>query len=190
MEIFLNICHSDRVILPLDKNKNEINELSLSAINRIVSIPYSLEPAVHSEDQRTHYFVLVINGHVYHFLKERNLPYLINLSCCLLEERLKTDKNPLLSMYRFNQYPDRAVHYEVNKSTIKVDKDISFQVLQQTSPGKMLLEAGSDRRQSKDINNKSQEAVQFKPPEDDQEIKLPEPKFEQSKPKKGIPLVT
>jgi hypothetical protein len=43
VEVYLNVCYSNRVILPLDKDKNEISELSTASVSKIVSIPYSLQ---------------------------------------------------------------------------------------------------------------------------------------------------
>lgn len=83
MEIYLNVCYSDRVLLPLDKDNNEITELSAASMSKIASIPYSLQTPVLKNN--IVYFLLVLNNEVFNVLKQINLTYLINMVCSLVQ---------------------------------------------------------------------------------------------------------
>lgn len=43
VKLYLSVCHSDRVLLPLDANKNEVDTFTNATIKTIASIPHSLQ---------------------------------------------------------------------------------------------------------------------------------------------------
>lgn len=154
IKLYLNVCHSDRVLLPLDANKNEIGTFTNATIKNIACIPHSLQqPLVrtNTEQDKVFYYTIVLNSKVYQSLMQVNAPYLMNLSVSLLQERLSSNMNPLLKEYNPNEYA-RLVWYAVDKSTIEKHKTKVFKVAKQSEPTKILLEAGSDKQQSRDVN--------------------------------------
>jgi hypothetical protein len=43
IKVYLNVCYSDRVLLPLDNNKNEVSTFNNATIKTIATIPHSLQ---------------------------------------------------------------------------------------------------------------------------------------------------
>lgn len=103
------------------------------------------------------YYTLVLNSKVYRSLSEVNPAYLMNLATSLFQERIASNLNPLLKEYSANDY-GRLVWYAIDKSSIQRHKTKNFKSHKQLQPTKVLLEAGADKQQSRDVNKKKPES--------------------------------
>jgi hypothetical protein len=171
--VYLNVCHTDRVLLPLDANKNEVATFTNATIKTIVSIPHSLQQPVvkvNTEQDKVYYYTLVLNSKVFRSLMDVNPPYLMNLATSLFQERISSNLNPLLKEYNPNDY-GRLAWYSIDKATIQRHKNKNYKVVKQSEPTKVLLEAGADKQQSRDVNKKQPEPkVEFKTAEKVEEV--------------------
>jgi len=156
-KIYLNICHSDKVLKPLTKTgvvSSNIQDQQ-SWHNIPVSFPDFVRSKHQYEDLVSIYFIAIINSELYSFI-QTNKAVLQSVQEYILEKlqfRLKTDRNPIPN-YNNAEYK----YYKIDPKTVILRQKKKFKVKGIAEPKEYLLDLDTDI----DFFNKRQKAMEKK----------------------------
>ena len=128
IEIYLNICHTDRVKNTTLKSKSgqEVKEFNISMLKDIENLYYSFQGPIVKENNW--YFCLIFNSN---FLRAfESVPngrrVFLGIATAYFQERLKNDRNPVLMKVDTLNLYGKNLYYGIDKHTIQINQTKNF----------------------------------------------------------------